>query len=230
MIIELLWPSFFSLGFASPSFCYNEKGNESFIIITSFFSILLQQRGKKRQLSSPSLIILLKKMATVTTIAFWWFSYKEGDDNNVNAFFYGGGGVKKEMAGGGLLFFWSFSFSSLKLTINHEMMVFFMLKVLMARGRRLKKGGGDVEVQSKMLFHHNRHLPKKMLLHQNKQLLSKMLFIATPLWANVRMRLTLPKMGTWSPSGLSQFQSSIIEGKNTLPWSVSLYHWKGLEV
>ncbi len=79
-----------------------------------------------------------------------------------------------------------------------------MLKVVMARGRRLKKGGGDVEVQSKMLFHHNRHLLRKMLLHQNKQLLSKMLFVATPLWASVRMRFTLPKVGTWSPPGLPQ--------------------------
>jgi hypothetical protein len=43
-------------------------------------------------------------------------------------------------------FLWSFWFSSLKLTINNEMVVFFMLKVVMARGRRLKKGGGDLEV------------------------------------------------------------------------------------
>ncbi len=37
--------------------------------------------------------------------------------------------------------------------------------------------------------------------------------IATPLWASVRMRLTLPKVGTWSPSGLPQLQSSTAEGK-----------------
>jgi hypothetical protein len=28
-----------------------------------------------------------------------------------------------------------------------------------------------------------------------------------------RMRLTLPKVGTWSPPGLPQFQSSTAEGK-----------------
>jgi len=31
--------------------------------------------------------------------------------------------------------------------------------------------------------------------------------------ASVRMRLTLPKVGTWSPLGLPQLQSSIEEGK-----------------
>ncbi len=31
--------------------------------------------------------------------------------------------------------------------------------------------------------------------------------------ASVRMRLTLPKVGTWSPLGLPQFQSSIVEVK-----------------
>ncbi len=31
--------------------------------------------------------------------------------------------------------------------------------------------------------------------------------------ASVRMRLTLPKVGTWSPPGLLRFQSSIVEGK-----------------
>jgi hypothetical protein len=61
--------------------------------------------------------------------------------------------VKKAMAIGGYLlsFFlflllW-FSWScSLELIINNEMVVFLMLKVVMARGRRLKKGGGDLEV------------------------------------------------------------------------------------
>jgi hypothetical protein len=47
--------------------------------------------------------------------------------------------------------------------------------------------------------------------------------------ASVRMRLTLPKVGTWSPPGLSQLQSSIAEVKN-LFLRCSLYHWKGLEV
>jgi len=32
--------------------------------------------------------------------------------------------------------------------------------------------------------------------------------VATPLWASVRMRLTFPKVGTWSPLGLPQLQSS----------------------
>jgi hypothetical protein len=31
--------------------------------------------------------------------------------------------------------------------------------------------------------------------------------------ASVRMKLTLPKVGIWSPSGLPQLQSSIVEGK-----------------
>ncbi len=31
--------------------------------------------------------------------------------------------------------------------------------------------------------------------------------------ASVRMKLTLPKVGTWRPSGLSKLQSSIVEVK-----------------
>jgi len=31
--------------------------------------------------------------------------------------------------------------------------------------------------------------------------------------ASVRMRLTLPKVGIWSPPGLPQLQSSTVEGK-----------------
>jgi hypothetical protein len=27
-------------------------------------------------------------------------------------------------------------------------------------------------------------------------------YVATPLWPSVRMKLTLPKLGTWSPSRL----------------------------
>ncbi len=37
--------------------------------------------------------------------------------------------------------------------------------------------------------------------------------VATPLWASVRMRLTLPKVGTWSPPGLPQLQNSTTDGK-----------------
>jgi hypothetical protein len=40
---------------------------------------------------------------------------------------------------------WSFWSSSLELTINNEMVVFFMLKVVMVRRRRLKEGDGDLE-------------------------------------------------------------------------------------
>jgi hypothetical protein len=39
------------------------------------------------------------------------------------------------------------------------------------------------------------------------------------------MRLTLPKVGTWSPPGLPQLQSS-----KHLVWRCSLYRWKGLRV
>jgi len=50
--------------------------------------------------------------------------------------------------------------------------------------------------------------------------------------ANVRMKLTLPKVGTWSPSGLRQLQSSITKVKThglevffillERPWSVNV--------
>jgi hypothetical protein len=72
--------------------------------------------------------------------------------------------VKKAMATG--IFFLSFWFSSLELKINNEMMVFFMLKVVTAIRKKLINGGGDLEVQTKMLFHHHRQLVSKMFLHQ----------------------------------------------------------------
>jgi hypothetical protein len=31
------------------------------------------------------------------------------------------------------------------------------------------------------------------------------IFVATPLWPSVRMKFTLPKLGTWSPPGLPNF-------------------------
>jgi hypothetical protein len=40
--------------------------------------------------------------------------------------------------------------------------------------------------------------------------------VTTPLWPSVRMKLTLPKLGTWSPPGLPQLQSSTTESKT--PW------------
>jgi hypothetical protein len=61
--------------------------------------------------------------------------------------------VKKAMVAGGFFcfFFLSLWFSSLELTINSEMVVFFMLKVVMAKGRRLKKGGVEVHKQNVVL-------------------------------------------------------------------------------
>jgi hypothetical protein len=38
--------------------------------------------------------------------------------------------------------------------------------------------------------------------------------VATPLWPSVRMKLTLPKLGTWSPPGLSKTQN-LISGVKT---------------
>jgi hypothetical protein len=38
--------------------------------------------------------------------------------------------------------------SSSKLTINNDSMVFFNFRIIMARGRRLKKVGGDLDVQN----------------------------------------------------------------------------------
>jgi hypothetical protein len=57
---------------------------------------------------------------------FWWFCYEERDDDNVITFLYDGGVMKKVMATCGLFFnlFSSLWFSSLKLTINNEMVVF----------------------------------------------------------------------------------------------------------
>jgi hypothetical protein len=48
---------------------------------------------------------------------------------------------------------------------------------------------------------------------------SKSVFVATLLWKSVRMKLTLPKWGLGSPTGLPKFQSSIV-GVSTSHWGV----------
>jgi hypothetical protein len=124
-----------------------------------------------------------KKKKMIISITFFnGFAAKNGDGNYHHFFrwFYGGGVVKKAMVACNHLFSFSFSlvifwYSSLELIIHNEMVVFLMLKVVMARGRRLKKGGGDWKLTSKMLFHHNRQLGSKMLIHYNRDLGSKML-------------------------------------------------------
>jgi hypothetical protein len=65
---------------------------------------------------------------------FWWFCYEGSDGNNVVAFLCGDGNSR-------FFFFWSLWFNSFELIINNEMVVFLMLRVVMGRGRRLKKGG-----------------------------------------------------------------------------------------
>jgi hypothetical protein len=72
---------------------------------------------------------------------------RRSDGSNVVAVFYGGTCEESDGKRFFFLFFWSLWFSSLELTINNEMVVFLMLKVAMARERRLKKtGGGELEV------------------------------------------------------------------------------------
>jgi hypothetical protein len=51
---------------------------------------------------------------------FWWFCNKKGDGNDVFAFLYGDGNNQFFV-----FFLWSVWFSSLELTINNEMVVFF---------------------------------------------------------------------------------------------------------
>jgi hypothetical protein len=46
------------------------------------------------------------------------------------------------------------------------------------------------------------NMTKKLDLTHNLQ---KLITVATPLWPSVRMKLTLPKLGIWSPPGLPNF-------------------------
>ncbi len=81
------------------------------------------------------ILFLFEKKKIVMRCCFllWWWCCEEGDGDNLFLPFF---------------LLWSFWSSSLELKINNEMVVFLkMLKVVMARGRRLKKGGGDLEVQ-----------------------------------------------------------------------------------
>jgi hypothetical protein len=84
---------------------------------------------------------LLPSLSFPFSHLLWWFCYKE--DNGIKLshsffffspffFFFFGPFVAKKAG-------------SLKLTINNDMVVFLKNKVLMARGRRLKKVGGDLK-------------------------------------------------------------------------------------
>jgi hypothetical protein len=44
--------------------------------------------------------------------------------------------------------------------------------------------------------------------------------VATPLWPGVRMKLTLPRLGIWSPPGTPEFLEFNSKGQNTFPWDV----------
>ncbi len=69
------------------------------------------------------------------------------------------------------------------------MVIFFVLKVIMARGRRLKKSGGDLEVQKKNVASSKQTIGKqnvnslqpglgnKMLLHQNWESMNQTIYV-----------------------------------------------------
>jgi hypothetical protein len=122
--------------------------------VVAFFCDDFAEKKKKTTIASITFFdgFVVKKGDGNYCRFFQWFCYEQGDDSNVVTFFYGDGVVKKVIASChrflSFFFFllWSFWSSSLKLTINNEMCEFFlMLKVVMARGRKLKKGGGDLE-------------------------------------------------------------------------------------
>jgi hypothetical protein len=46
---------------------------------------------------------------------------------------------------------------------------------------------------------------------------------------SVRMKFTLPKVGSWSPSGLPKLRARL-QGSKHLALGYSLCNWKGLEV
>jgi hypothetical protein len=62
------------------------------------------------------------------------------------------------------LLLWSFWFNSSKLTM--KWWFFLMLKVVVARGKRLKKGD-DLELKNKRLFLYNKQLGSKVLIRYN---------------------------------------------------------------
>jgi hypothetical protein len=65
------------------------------------------------------------------------------------------------MVVGGFFILWSFWFNSLELTINNEMEGFFMLKVVMARGRKLKKSGYDLEIHKQNVVTSNQAIAEQ---------------------------------------------------------------------
>jgi hypothetical protein len=58
------------------------------------------------------------------------------------------------------------------------------------------------------------HLPIFVTWMSTNNFFNKTYDVATPLWPSVRMKLTLPKLGTWSPPGLPKIQS-LISGVKT---------------
>jgi hypothetical protein len=119
------------------------------IAVTFFFGFVVEK--KKKTITSVTFFdgFVVKNGDGNYRHLFKWFCCKEGDGNNVVTFFYASGIVKKVTTIGSRLFFFFPSslvfYNSLELTINNEMVVFLILKVVMARGRRPKKCGGDLE-------------------------------------------------------------------------------------
>jgi len=104
-------------------------------------------------------------------VPFCGFNCKEGDGSNVVTFFYSGGDVKKAMATSNFFFFLgSLWFNLLKLTINNIMVVCLLrLKVIMARGRGLKKSdGGDLEVHKQNVASSDQVVAKETVVSSNQ--------------------------------------------------------------
>ncbi len=87
-------------------------------IVITFFGGFATKKVMATMSSPSSMVVVLWKRQWQQAVSFFFFSF---------------------------FFLWSFWSNSLELTINNEMVFFLMLKLVMAKGRRLK-GGDDLEV------------------------------------------------------------------------------------
>jgi hypothetical protein len=80
------------------------------------------------------------------------------------------------------------------------------------KNRRWDTKGQRNKLCSRTFTSHKKHITKGKAKETWKSNKLKKIFtrdVATPLGSSVRMTLTLPKWGLWSPSGLSKIQNSI---------------------
>jgi hypothetical protein len=107
--------------------CFLLLGRRQRHLIAVTFFLFVGVTTKKETVTSCCLLSIFSYLFVVAIAFLFHFFYLK----RKKVLFYGPFATKKA--------------SSLELTINNDFVVFLMFRVVMGRGRRLKKVGGDLE-------------------------------------------------------------------------------------